>query len=97
MAEGSVSSDAALEKSSRLLAILCKLVILQSFAVLGTYACIQTVIEDVAGLVAHWLQFGLNESRWILQVFPEVLNCHVSCPSPTWLYPMTVVASPPSL
>ena len=55
VAEGSVSSDAAFEKSSRLLAIRCKLVILQSFTVLGTYACIQTVIEDVAGLVAHWL------------------------------------------
>jgi hypothetical protein len=51
MAEGSVSSDAALEKSSHLLAILCKLVLLHPFTVVGTYACIQGVIEDVAGLV----------------------------------------------
>ena len=51
MAEGSVSSDAAFEKSSRILAILCKLVILKSFAVFGTYACIQGVIENVADLV----------------------------------------------
>ena len=97
MAEGSVSSDAAFEKSSTLLAILCKLLVLQSFTVFGTNTCIQGVLEDVAGLVAHWLQFGLNVSRWILQVLPEVLKLHVCCPSPTWLRPTHVPASPPSL
>ena len=80
VAEGGVSSDAALEKASRLLARLGKLLLLQSFTVLGTNACIQGVLEHVAGLVAHWLQLGLNVSRWILEVLPEVLKWHVSCP-----------------
>ena len=74
VAEGSISSDAAFEKPPSLLAIPRKPVPLQSFTVLGTNACIQSVVEDVAGLVAHWLQLGLNISRWILQVLPEVLK-----------------------
>ena len=53
VAEGRVSSDATLEKASPLLAILGKLLLPQSFTVLGTNACIQGVLEDVAGLVAH--------------------------------------------
>ena len=97
VAEGGVSSDAALEKASRLLARLGKLLLLQSFTVLGTNACIQGVLEHVAGLVAHWLQLGLNVSRWILEVLPEVLKWHLSCASPTWLLPTHVPASPPSL
>ena len=97
VAEGGVSSDAALEKASRLLARLGKLLLLQSFTVLGTNACIQGVLEDVAGLVAHWLQLGLNVSRWILEVLPEVLKWHLRWPSPTWLLPTHVPASPPSL
>ena len=96
VAEGRVSSDATLEKASPLLAILGKLLLPQSFTVLGTNACIQGVLEDVAGLVAHWLQFGLNVSRWILQVLPGVLKWHVRCPSPTWLLPTHVPASPSS-
>ena len=74
VAEGGVSSDAALEKASRLLARLGKLLLLQSFTVLGTNACIQGVLEHVAGLVAHWLQLGLNVGRWVLEVLPEVLK-----------------------
>ena len=96
VAEGSVSSDAALEKPSVLLAIHGKPLLLQSFTVFSTNACIQGVLEDMAGLVTHWLQFGLNVSRWILQVLPEVLKLH-ACPSPTWLHPTHVPASPPSL
>ena len=80
VAEGGVSSDAALEKASRLLARLGKLLLLQSFTVLGTNACIEGVLEDVAGLVAHRLQLGLNVGRWVLEVLPEVLKWHVSCP-----------------
>ena len=97
VAEGSVSSDATLEKPSPLLAIPGKLMLLQSFTVFSTNACIQGILEDMAGLVAHRLQFGLNVSRWILQVLPEVLKLHVCCPSPTWLRPTHVPASPPSL
>ena len=80
MAEGSVSSDTALEEPSPLLASLRKVLLLQSFTVLGTDACIEGVLEDVAGLVAHRLQLGLNVSRWVLEVLPEVLKWHVSCP-----------------
>ena len=76
MAECSVSSDAALEKPSALLAILGKSLFFQSFTVLGTLACIQSVLENVAGLVAHWLQFSFDVSRWILQVLPEVPKWH---------------------
>ena len=80
MAEGSVSSDTALEEPSPLLASLRKVLLLQSFTILGTDACIEGVLEDVAGLVAHRLQLGLNVSRWVLEVLPEVLKWHVSCP-----------------
>ena len=97
VAEGSVSSDATLEKPSMLLAIPGKPLLLQSFTVLSTNACIQGILEDMAGLVAHWLQFGLNVSWRIPQVLPEVLKWHLSCPSPTWLHPMHVHASQPSL
>ena len=81
VAEGSVSSDATLEKPSVLLAIPGKPLLLKAFTVLSTNACIQGVLEDMAGLVTHWLQFGLNVSRWILQVLPEVLKWHLSCPT----------------
>ena len=80
MAEGSVSSDTALEKPSPLLASLGKPLLLQPFTVLSTNACIEGVVEDVAGLIAHRLQFGLHVSRWVLEVLPEVLKWHVCCP-----------------
>ena len=80
MAEGSVSSDTTLEKPSPLLTVPGKPLLLQPFTVLSTDACIQGVLEDVAGLVTHWLQFGLDVGRRIFEVLPEVLKWHVSCP-----------------
>ena len=80
MAEGSVSSDTTLEKPSPLLTSLGKTLLLQSFTVLGTNACIEGVLEDVAGLVAHRLQLGLNVGRWVLEVLPEDLKWHLFCP-----------------
>ena len=74
MAEGSISSDTTLEKPSPLLTSLGKTLLLQSFTVLSTNACIEGVLEDVAGLVAHRLQLGLNVGRWVLEVLPEVLK-----------------------
>ena len=95
MAEGSISPDTALEEASTLLAILGKPLLLQPFTVLGTDACIQGVLEDVAGLVAHRLQLGLDVGRRVLEVLPEVLKWHVWCP--TWPRPMHVLASQSSL
>ena len=77
VAEGSVSSDTALEKSPCLFAIPGKPLLLQSFTVLSTDACIQGVLQDVAGLVTHRLQFGLDVSRRIFEVLPEVLKWHL--------------------
>ena len=77
VAEGSVSSDTALEKASCPLALLGKPLLFQSFAVLSTDTCIQGVLEDVAGLVTHWLQFGLDVGRRIFEVLPEVLKWHL--------------------
>ena len=96
MAEGSVSSDAALEKASTLLAIPGEPLLLQPLTVFGTDACVQGVLEDVAGLVAHRLQFRLDVSRRVLEVLPEVLKWHI-CWTPTWPHPGHVLASQPSL
>ena len=77
VAEGSVSSDTALEKTSCPLALLGKPLLFQSFAVLSTDACIQGVLEDVTGLVTHRLQLGLDVGRRIFEVLPEVLKWHL--------------------
>ena len=74
VAEGSVSSDTALEKAPCLFTILGKPLLFQPFTVLRTDACIQGVLQDVAGLVAHRFQLGVDVSRRIFEVLPEVLK-----------------------
>ena len=74
MAKGSVSSDAALEKTSIFLAILGKLLLLHTFTVFSADASIQGVLEDVAGLVAHPLHFFLYVNFWAFEVLPGFLN-----------------------
>ena len=74
MAKGSVSSDAALEKTSIFLAILGKLLLLHTFTVFSTDASIQGVLEDVAGLVAHPLHFFLDVNFWAFEVLPGFIN-----------------------
>ena len=74
VAKGSVSSDAALEKTSIFLAILGKLLLLHTFTVFSADASIQGVLEDVTGLVAHPLHFFLDVNFWAFEVLPGFLN-----------------------
>ena len=74
MAKGSVSSDAALEKTSIFLAILGKLLLLHTFTVFSADASIQGVLEDVTGLVAHPLHFFLDVNFWAFEVLPGFIN-----------------------
>ena len=76
MAKGSVSCDAALEKTTLLCAILGKRFFFQPFTVFSTDTSIQGVLENVAGLVAHPLHFFLDVSWRVFEVLPGFLNCY---------------------
>ena len=74
MAECSVPPDAAFEESAVLRALLRKLLFLPLFAVVGTDAGVEGVVEDVARLVAHWHQLRLDVGRWVFEVLPVDLS-----------------------
>ena len=74
MAKGSVSCDAALEKTTLLCAILGKRFFFQPFTVFSTDTSIQGGAEDVAGLVAHPLHFLPDVSWRVFEVLPGVLK-----------------------
>ena len=71
MAESFVPSDAAFVKPALLLALLCKLLLLQTVAVLSTDSGVQGGVEDVAGLVAHGSDLFVQETFGVGQVIPE--------------------------
>ena len=74
MTEGRVPPDAAFEESAVLHALLRKLLFLPLLAVVGTDARVKGVVEDVARLVAHWHQLGLDVGRWVFEVLPVDLS-----------------------
>ena len=74
MAEGRVPPDAAFEESAVLHALLRKLLFLPLFAVVGTDARVEGVVEDVARLVAHWHQLRLEVGRGVFEVLPVDLS-----------------------
>ena len=71
MAEGFVPPDAALVQPALPLALLRKLLLLQTVAVLRTDSRVQRGVEDMAGLVAHRSDLFVQETFGVGQVIPE--------------------------
>ena len=64
MAKGFVPPDTALVQSTPVLAVLGKLVLLQTIAVLCTDGRVQRGVKGVAGLVAHLSDLFVFCSLW---------------------------------
>ena len=70
VAEGFVPPDAALVQPSLPLALLCKLLLLQTVTVLRTDSGVQRGVEDMTGLVAHRSDLFVQETFGVGQVIP---------------------------